>query len=118
MVKKHNLIGVFLTALFGIAVWVIFWMTVGKTDPQSYIPYWKFGYPLFMAASCALGYVFYERPWQWGTVIILSQFVLGLLVLGGDLNLWLIGIVVHVFLAIPLILGGYLGRWIYRNKFT
>lgn len=113
--NNENLIGVPLAILFGTAIWVIFWLSAGKTDPQSTLPYWKIGYPLLIVASCVLGGVFHEHPWKWGTVIILSQVILGIFVLSGDLNILPIGLAVHVVIAIPLILGSYLWRWIYRK---
>jgi hypothetical protein len=114
--KNNNIIGGALSALIGIAVWLIFWKSAGKSDPQSTDSYWNIGYPIFMAASCILGYFFNKWPWQWGTIIILFQLIPGFFMLSGDLNLLPLGILLHIFFAIPLVLCGYLGRWIYHRK--
>jgi len=113
--NNENLIGILLAALFGIAVWVIFWLSEGKSDPQSTLPYWKIGYPLLIVASSVLGYFFHEQPWRWGTVIILSQVFLGIFTNSGDWNQLPIGLAVHVVIAIPLIFDSYLWRWIRKT---
>ena len=106
----------FLAVMFGGAIWLYFWMASGGHDPQGGDSYWAIGYPIMTVGTITFGYLFRERPWKWGVYIIGSQLFIGFYKMSGDLNQLPIGLLVQFIIAIPLVVGGYFGAWLYKKS--
>ncbi len=109
-------IGTGLTLILSIVVWVVVRQLSGENDPQSSFYYWSIGYPILLMGSMFLGAYLPISAWRWGVLITTTQLILGMLISEGGYNLLLIGIILHVIYAVPLILFSYLGVWISKKE--
>ena len=104
----------------GAILWMVFKNIAQSQDPTEQISYWIIGYPISIVLSGVMGIIFSDRPWRWGICIIGIQFVLGLVTMGGDLNLVPPGMVFYALLTVPCCLLGNVGsqiseKWRKRN---
>ncbi len=63
--------------------------------------YWSMAYPLALLVCAGLGYRYRLKPWRWAAALFLAQFI-AMCVRNGELgNLWPLGIVMFMILALP-----------------
>jgi hypothetical protein len=79
-------------------------------------PYWYFGLPVCYLAAGLLGYLGPVRSWRWSLDMIGTHMVGTILFTGSGLNLWPIALVFGLVLALPGILAGWLGAFVYRFR--
>ncbi|HYZ26868.1 MAG TPA: hypothetical protein VE597_08160 [Geminicoccaceae bacterium] len=79
-------------------------------------PYWFFGLPVCYVAAGLLGYLGQVRSWRWSLEMIGTHCVATLLFTGSGLNLLPIALVFSLVLAVPGILTGWVGAWVYRFR--
>ena len=109
---RTTVFGAILSVLFAASVWQYIRQEAGINSPQGSRLYWDVGYPALIAGSGLIGAVFPSRPWRWGVLVIATQFVLSLITLEGEANLWPIGLVLHLAMMVPTVGASYLGVWL------
>ena len=86
--------------LSGIGAWVLVTVISGQREAWDSQWYLLLGMPLICVVPASLGFVEPTRPWRWGLVPILAQTV-WMFTTQGLGNLWPLGIVASLVLAIP-----------------
>jgi hypothetical protein len=99
----------------GTIVWFFFRFYTNHSNPQSSIAYWYIGYPTLILASFITSYFFSIKVWRWPLLLILSQVILGIVMLKGDLYLLPLGMIVYIVISIPCFIAGYCG--VLLNKY-
>ena len=79
-------------------------------------PYWFFGLPVCYVAAGLLGYLGQVRSWRWSFEMIGTHGVATLLFTGSGLNLLPLALVFSLILALPGIVTGLVGAWVYRFR--
>jgi hypothetical protein len=79
-------------------------------------PYWLFSLPLCYLAAGVLGYLCPVRTWRWSLDMIGTHAVCMVLLTGGGPNLWPLALALALVLALPGILTGWLGGFVYRFR--
>jgi hypothetical protein len=79
-------------------------------------PYWFFGLPVCYVAAGLLGYLGQDRSWRWSLEMIGTHGVATLLFTGSGLSLWPIALVFSLVLALPGMVTGWVGAWVYRFR--
>jgi peptidoglycan/LPS O-acetylase OafA/YrhL len=83
--------------------------------------YWQLGYPLLLLVALVVGLLWPERPWRWVVWLMIGQVAWSLiLALGhnGIPNLWPLGLMMFLLLAIPCLLAAYAGRRLGKKAFA
>lgn len=84
----------------GIVLWTVTSAVGDRTEPWDTEIYWSFSYPLSIAASAVLGYLFPTRAWRWAVVLTFMQGAVMLLG-GSGLGLLPLGLVLLSILSLP-----------------
>ena len=99
----------------GIVLWFAGAATSGQREAWDSGLYWALFYPLAIAASALLGYLFPERPWRWAVVLFAAQFVAMVLRSGEIGSLAPLGLVMFGILALPAVFAASLAARLKRN---
>lgn len=102
-----------LSVVAGMVVWWGIGALVRDVDPMQHKEYLVVGYPLLLVSSVILGSIYGARAWQCGIWMFGAQFLIGIVTIKTDLNLWPLGILIFAALAAPcsgLALIGYFLR--------
>ena len=75
----------------------------GKTEAWDSSFYWMITYPIAIVASGTLGYLFPDKPWRWGLLIMLVQPVVMVITASG-FGLLPLGLILFGILSIPAVL--------------
>ena len=100
--------------LSGIGAWVLVSAISGEREAWDSRWYLLLGMPFICAVSASLGYLDPTRPWRWGIVPVLAQ-AAWMFTTQGFGNLWPLGIVASLVLAIPPILTAYIGAFLQKR---
>ena len=76
-------------------------LATGRAEAWDHESYWLVGYPIFVVAAGALGWVFPLRPWRWAVTIMAVQ-CFPLLFSGSDHSLAPLGAILLLMLSLPL----------------
>jgi hypothetical protein len=104
-----------LTAAVGVAVWLAPWLLLGRKEAWDHWTYFVVSIPLMSLAAAYAGFRARHRSWRWPLTLVLAQFVTALLV-GGFGNLFPLGIIVFVVLAVPMAIAAGVAAWIARRR--
>jgi hypothetical protein len=113
MKKDHMLYVVSVFA--GAAVWIAVSKIAGRQEAWDSGEYFFVGMPTLCALAGVLGYVEPKRIWRWAALPMAGQAV-WLLLSQGFGNLMPLGIIVFVFLALPLLLFARIGAAFARAR--
>ncbi len=94
--------------LSGVAVWVLVTSLSGRREAWDSELYFTIGIPALCLVAGILGYVEPHRPWRWGVVPLLGQFV-WMLASQGPGNLLPLGVIVFGIFSIPSVITAKLG---------
>ena len=101
--------------LIAVASGVLTWITVsavsGRTEAWDSGLYYSAGMPVVCIVSMALGFFEPRRPWRWGAVPLVGQF-LWMLLTQGPGNLLPLGIVMFGALSVPSIVAARIGAFV------
>ncbi len=86
--------------VLGLALWFAFAAIAGRREPWDGPGYWSIAWPLGIALSGLLGWLFPQRPWRWALVLFWSQ-MLQMALAGSGLGLWPLGLALLTALAVP-----------------
>lgn len=86
----------------GLVLWTLTAALGGRNEPWDAPGYWSVAYPLAIALSGVLGYLFPERPWRWALVLMSMQGVV-MLFNGSGLGLLPLGLIVLGVLSLPAV---------------
>ena len=101
MASRSTVNAVTIAAVVGFALWFVTSLVTGRREPWDASAYWAVTYPLAIVTCTLLGYLYPERPWRWAMVLFLAQFI-AMCVRNGELgNLWPLGVVLFLVLALP-----------------
>jgi len=101
-----------IAAIAGVALWIGASVISGKREPWDAAIYWTTAYPIAIALSGLLGFVYPQATWRWPLALFLFQFV-GMVIRNGELGgLWPLGMVMFAVLSIPGILFARLAAWL------
>ena len=89
-----------LSIMTGIVLWTVTSMVTGKREPWDTSVYWTVSYPLAVAGSAMLAFLFPRRPWRWAAILMLMQFLV-MTAMGSDLGLLPLGLIVMAVLTVP-----------------
>jgi peptidoglycan/LPS O-acetylase OafA/YrhL len=78
--------------------------------------YWMVGYPLLIAFSGVLGFLYSSRAWRWGIWMMAGQILPAIFNPTSDLNLLPFGLFVLFILAVPLIVVAEVAARFGRNR--
>jgi len=96
-----------LAGVCGIILWTVTAAVGGRSEPWDTEIYWSVSYPLSVAASAVLGYLFPKRAWRWAVVLTFTQGAVMLLG-GSGLGLLPLGLVLLAILSVPPVLAATL----------
>lgn len=88
------------SSIGGIILWTVTAAVGGRAEPWDTEVYWSVSYPVSVAASAVLGYVFPKRAWRWGVTLTFTQGAVMLLG-GSGLGLLPLGLVLLAILSLP-----------------
>jgi hypothetical protein len=88
----------------------------GRYEVFDIPPYWYFGLPVCYLAAGVLGYLGPVRSWRWSLDMIGTHMAGTILFTGSGLSLWPVAVVFGLALALPGILAGWLGAFVYRYR--
>ena len=96
----------------GNLLWFVASAISGKREPWDSSLYWVVAYPLAILVSGAIGYHYPARSWRWAVVLFEAQFV-AMCIRNGEIgNLWPIGMLLFVVVALPAMFAARLAaRW-------
>jgi len=104
-----------LTASVGVAVWLLPWLLLGGREAWDHWTYFTISIPAMSGVAAFAGFKAKLGSWRWPLTLVLAQFATALL-LGGFGNLFPLGIVVFVVLAVPMFIAAAVGAWIARRR--
>lgn len=84
----------------GLCIWTVTAMLGHRIEPWDDPAYWSVGYPAAVAVAGVLGFVFPERAWRWGAVVMFSQ-VIVMTARGAGLSLLPMGLILLAILSLP-----------------
>ncbi len=84
----------------GLLVWTATAMLGHRIEPWDDPVYWKVGYPLAVILSGVLGYVWPDRAWRWGLVVMFSH-AIGMTARGAGMDLLPMGLILLGVLSLP-----------------
>jgi hypothetical protein len=91
-----------ITIIGGMVLWTLTAAIGGRTEPWDTHGYWSVAYPLSIALSAVLGYVFPIRAWRWGLLLTFMQ--AGVMIIGGaGLGMLPIGLALLGILSLPAV---------------
>ena len=99
----------------GVAVWLLPWILLGRKEAWDHWTYFAISVPAMCVVSAYAAFRGKSRPWRWPLTLVLAQFATALL-LGGFGNLLPLGIVVFIFLAIPMFITAVIAAWVARRR--
>ena len=86
-----------------------------RIEPWDTPGYWTIAYPVAIALSGLLGYLFPDRPWRWAALLTFMQFVV--MFLGGSgLGLLPLGLILMAILALPAAALASLCAWVRKHR--
>jgi len=101
--------------LIAVASGVLIWITVsavsGRAEAWDSGLYFSVGMPVVCIVSMVQGFFEPRRPWRWGVVPLIGQF-LWMLLTQGIGNLLPLGIVVFAVLSVPSIVAAQIGAFV------
>jgi hypothetical protein len=103
------------TAAVAVAVWLAPWLLLGRKEAWDHWTYFIVSIPIMSVVAAYAGFRARSRWWRWPLTLVLAQFVTALL-LGGFGNLFPLGIVVFVVLAVPMAITAAVAAWIARRR--
>jgi hypothetical protein len=103
------------SAFAGVAVWVTLSTISGRHEAWDSGEYFYVGMPVLCVVAGVLGYIEPKQIWRWAVVPMAGQ-AIWLLLSQGFGNLMPLGIVVFVFLSLPLLLFARIGAAFARAR--
>ncbi len=100
-------------AIWGGVVWAS-----GQAEPWDAPQFWSWGYPAALAASCALGFAWPDRPWRWAALVfamMLAIMLAGAVGSGASLSMLPFGLIALAVLALPGIALAAVAGWLRRR---
>lgn len=98
----RSLAGYLTVAMAGLAFWKLANVVQGTSEPWDSPHYLGF-YFAALGLSAAFGFLFNERSWRWGIIVVFAQFPIMQVdsppAVGA--NMWPVGLVFLAFLALP-----------------
>ncbi|HET6567100.1 MAG TPA: hypothetical protein VFG50_03985 [Rhodothermales bacterium] len=109
----------FFAAAVGVGLWCAVVLLTGRAEAWDSGAYWVPGYPLLMAATAGLGWMYPDRPWRWGLVAGLSQ-AIPMLVVNGFEGLTLLPLTLIAFglVSLPLVAASAFASRLRRSRET
>jgi hypothetical protein len=104
-----------LTAAIAVAVWLAPWLLLGRKEAWDHWTYFIVSIPVMSIVAAYAGYHARSRWWRWPLTLVLAQFATALL-LGGFGNLFPLGIIVFLLLAVPMAITAAVAAWIVRRR--
>jgi len=98
----------------GVGAWVLVSVVSGQREAWDSERYLLIGMPVVCVVSAGLSFVEPTRPWRWGLAPILAQAV-WMFTTQGFGNLWPLGMVAFLVLAIPSILSAWFGAFLRKR---
>ena len=104
----------------GVVTWVLVSAASGRAEAWESGLYFSVGMPVVCAASAALGFLEPRRPWRWGVMPLVGQF-LWMLLTQGPGNLLPLGVLVFGVFCVPPVITARVGafvasKWAKRNE--
>jgi peptidoglycan/LPS O-acetylase OafA/YrhL len=101
-----------IAVIVGMLLWFAASAISGEREPWDASIYWVVAYPITIFASGLLGYFHPHRPWRWAILLFAAQFV-AMCIRNGELgNLWPLGMLLFVVIALPAMLAAKVAsRW-------
>jgi hypothetical protein len=112
--EKSTTLAYAIAFVAGTILWFATSAVSGRREPWDASLYWTVAYPIAIALSGILGYVFPQQPWRWAAVVIFSQ-VIAMIVGGSGFGLLPLGMVLLTVLALPAVGLASLGAWLRRR---
>lgn len=113
MNKTYSMYGV--AVAIGIVVWIGVSIASGRREAWDSGLYFSIGMPIICIASAGLGFVEPNRPWLWGVLPQLGQF-LWMLLAQGPGNLLPLGMVAFGIFSVPSIITAMMGAMYGRRR--
>ena len=104
-----------LTVAVAVAVWLAPWLLLGPREAWDHWTYFIVSIPIMSIVAAYAGFRARSRWWRWPLTLVLAQFVTALL-LGGFGNLFPLGIIVFLVLAVPMAIAAAVAAWIARRR--
>lgn len=95
----------------GVLTWITVSAVSGRTEAWDSGLYFSVGMPVVCIVSMVQGFFESRRPWRWGVVPLVGQF-LWMLLTQGPGNLLPLGIIVFILLSVPSIAAARIGAFI------
>jgi hypothetical protein len=87
-----------------------------RREASDVAPYWFFSLPVCYLIAGVLGYLCPVRTWRWSLDMIGTHAACMVLFTGSGPNLWPLALALALVLALPGILTGWLGGFVYRFR--